>query len=148
MLNIVNQALLNRAVNVSSPVVANSTVTFTNLVVSEISTFNPNSTNNRVVVLLSTSKDPKNGVNFSLTGNNGIYTRNREKLLLDDNSTDGIVFFEGGSAQDCVNAWVAKFGDFLQFDKVKVTFGDSVHFRDDNGAMLKTILRVKSIKRG
>lgn len=148
MLNIVNQSLLSRAVNVSSPVTANSTVTFNNLVISEISSFNVNTTNNRVVVLLSTAKDPKNGVNFSLTANNAIYTKNRVRLQLDDSDKTGLVEFQGGTAEDCVKAWTDAFGDFLKFDKVKVEFGDAVHFRDDNGTILKTILRVKSIKRG
>lgn len=144
----VNESLNSRLVNVSSAVCANSTVEFNYIVISAVKSFVPNSTNDRVVVLFSTSKDPKSGVNFSLSGNNAVYTRNRERLLLDDSDKSGLVEFYGGTAQDLINAWVAQFGDFTKFNTLKVEFGDAVHFTNGDGQIVKTILRVKSITDG
>lgn len=143
---LVNKEKLTKRTHGANPVCAYATVIFSHVIISDLSEITGNKNSDAVVVTLTTGKG-RDAVRFSLTGNSPYFNKNRQRVRLDDDSEEGLVFYDGmGSAQDCIDAWEKKFGSFTKWDAVKVHFGEPVHFVDDEGNILKTILRVDKME--
>ena len=143
---LVNEEKLQKRTHGANPVCAYATVVFTHIIISDLSEITGNKNSDAVIVTLTTGKG-KNAVRFSLTGNAPYFNKNRQRVKLDDDSEEGLVFYDGmGTAQDCLDAWEKVYGNFTKWDAVKVHFGAPVHFVDDEGNILKTILRVDKME--
>ena len=138
------ERLSNRAYG-ANEVCAYSEVVFNYLIVSPLSNITGNKGVEAEVVALATGKG-KSATRFSLTGNSPYYNRHRQRVRLDDEDEEGLVWFKGGTARQLIEAWESRFGEFRKWDAVKVTFGAPAHFVDEDGNILKTILRVVSME--
>ena len=129
----------------ANEICAYNDVVFNHLIISPLSNITGNKNQEAEVVTLATGKG-KSATRFSLTGNSPYFNRHRERVRLDDEDESGLVWFKGGTARQTIEAWEQQYGNFRQWDAVMVHFGAPVHFVDDDGNILKTILRVESME--
>lgn len=128
--------------NVPNSVVAGATCTFSHLI------FQKSRWGTGVLVILANDSTIESATcRFSLTRNLAVMNRGRERAMLDTSDYSGLIHeIAGNTANDVVASYGRSFPAFLNTEEgksIKIKFGDTVHFIDNDGTVLRTILRIE-----
>ncbi len=136
------------AVNVANDCVAFSSAEFTAINYEPIKRFTGDKNSKKVAVIFANNDvTDKATLRYSITANNARFNKNKEALDLDSNDDSGLFFISSSmTADDVVDMLFDKFGNFVDgCEKFRVQFGAPVHFLNDDGEIVKTILRIEDI---
>lgn len=135
-------------VNVANDLAAGRTVRFTAINVEAVKRFTGNKYNKKVAVIFANHDlTEKATIRFSVTNNNATFNSHRESLTLDSDDTSGLFFFSSTMTSDAViDEILERYGDFVTgCEYFEVEFGTAVHFLNEEGEIVKTILRINDI---
>lgn len=134
--------------NVASDCVAYSTAEFTAINYEPVKRFTGNKDSKKTAVIFCNDDVTERAtLRYSITANNARYNRNKEAMELDTNDKEGLFFISSAMTPDDIVAMIFdKFGDFItDCEKFVVHFGAPAHFLNEDGEIIKTILRIDDI---